>query len=104
MTKMPKAEWEILNIDFYGPLPTGKYLLVVLDGYLRFPEVDIVNCTKASLVIPKLDQIFAVHDIPVIVRSHNGPPFNEEDYSRYLRALEIKTKRAMPSCPKEMQL
>ena len=99
MTQMPKSQWEVLNIDFYGPLPTGEYLLVVIDRYSRFPEVVIVSSTKASVVIPKLDRIFAVHGIPAIVRSDNGPPFNGEDYSRYLQALGVKVEWSTPKWP-----
>ena len=73
MTQMPKSQWEVLNIDFYGPLPTGEYLLVVIDRYSRFPEVEIVSSTKAPVIIPRLDKIFAVHGIPAILRSDNGP-------------------------------
>ena len=91
MTHMTQSLWEVLNIDFYGSLPTGEYLLVVINRYSRFPEVEIVSSTKASVLIPKLDKIFAVHGIPAIVRSDNGPPFNGEDYSRYL-ALGVKFK------------
>ena len=96
---MPKSQWEVLNIDFYGPLLTGEYLLVVIDRYSRFPEVEIVSCTKASVVIPKLDRIFAVHGVPAIVRSDNGPPFNGEDYSRYLQALGVKVEWSTPKWP-----
>ena len=92
MTQMPQSLWEVLNIVFYGPLPTGEYLLVVIDRYSRFPEVEIVSSTKASVVIPKLDRKFAVHGIPAIVRSDNGPPFNREDYFRYLQALGGKSQ------------
>ncbi len=99
VTKMPQSQWEVLNIDFYGPLPTGEYLLVVIDRYSRFPEVEIVNSTKASVIIPKLDKIFAVHGIPAIARSDNGPPFNGEDYSRYLQALGIKVEWSTPKWP-----
>ena len=53
-TKMPEGPWEVVHTDFYGPLPTGEYLLVVIDIYSRFPEVEIVRSTKASTVIPKL--------------------------------------------------
>ena len=38
--------WESVAIDFYGPIPqTGEYLLVVVDTYSKFPEVEIVNST-----------------------------------------------------------
>ena len=99
MTQMPTSQWKVLNIDFYGPLPTGEYLLVVINRYSRFPEVEIVSSTKASVVIPKLDRLFAVHGIPAIVRSDNGPPFNGEDYSRYLQALGVKVEWSTPKWP-----
>ena len=58
---MPKSPWEKLHIDFSGPLPSGEYLLVVVDRYSRFPEVEIVRRTKAEIVIPKLDKISRYH-------------------------------------------
>ena len=57
-TKLPLAPWTEVSVDFCGPLPTGEYLLVVIDDYSRFPEVEIVNSTSAKTVIPKLDRIF----------------------------------------------
>ena len=71
-------------------MPTGPSEIV--DRYSRFPEVEIVKSTKASVVIPKLDKIFATHGIPSTVKTDNGPPFNGEEYSRYLAALGITPK------------
>jgi transposase InsO family protein len=99
MTEMPKGPWERVHLDFYGPLPTGEYLLVVIDRYSRYPEVEIVRATKASTVIPKLDKIFATHGIPRIVKSDNGPPFNGEEYRRYLETLGIKPEFSTPYWP-----
>ena len=99
MTQMPKSQWEVLNIDFYGPLPTGKYLLVVIDRYSRFSGVEIVSSTKAPVIISRLDKIFAVHGIPAILRSDNGPPFNGEEYSRYLQTIGIKAEWSTPKWP-----
>ena len=99
MTDMPTGPWEIVHLDFYGPLPSGDYLLVVIDRYSRFPEVEIVQSTKASAVIPKLDKIFATHGIPSTVKTDNGPPFNGEEYSRYLTALGITPKFSTPLWP-----
>ncbi len=72
-TCMPKHPWTTLHVDFYGPLPTKEYLLVVIVRYSRFPEVEVVYSTRASAVIPKLDKIFAVHGIPKVIISDNGP-------------------------------
>ncbi|CAB3986493.1 Transposon Ty3-I Gag-Pol poly [Paramuricea clavata] len=57
--------WTSVAIDFYGPVHrTGQYLLVVIDTYSKFPEVEIVNATEAKTFIPKLDTIFARYGIP----------------------------------------
>ena len=90
MTEMPQGPWKKLHVDFYRPLPSGEYLLVVVDRYSRYPEVEIVRSTKASTVIPKLDKIFATHGIPETLTSDICPPFNGEEYQRYLTALGIK--------------
>ena len=31
MTPLPETPWRELSTDFYGPLPTGEYLLVIID-------------------------------------------------------------------------
>eukprot|EP00794_Sanderia_malayensis_P005113 gene5112-biopygen4171 len=96
---MPKGPWEKIHIDFYGPLPSGDYLLVVIDRYSRFPEVEIVQSTKASVVIPKLDKIFSVHGLPDTVKTDNGPPFSGHDFHRYLSTLGIKHELSTPCWP-----
>ncbi|CAB4032131.1 Retrovirus-related Pol poly from transposon, partial [Paramuricea clavata] len=77
MTEMPELPWRTVHIDFYGPLPSSEYLLVAVDRYSRFPEVEIVHSTRASTVIPKLDKMFSVHGIPDTIISDNGPLLTE---------------------------
>ena len=96
---MPDGPWQTVHVDFYGPLPTGEYLLVVVDGYSRFSELEIVHSTRGFTVIPKLDKIFAVHGIPTLLKSDNGSPFNGEKYQRYLAALGIKAIFSTPKWP-----
>ena len=33
MREMPKKPWRTVHIDIHGPIPTGEYLLVVIDRY-----------------------------------------------------------------------
>lgn len=51
----------------------GHYVLVVIDDYARFPEIEIVHSTSAKAVIPKLDCIFASYGVPQVVKSENAP-------------------------------
>ncbi|XP_033126935.1 uncharacterized protein K02A2.6-like, partial [Anneissia japonica] len=99
MSSMPDGPWQRLHIDFCGPLPTGEYLLVVIDRYSRYPEVEIVKSTNIQSVIPKLDRIFATHGIPLQVITDNGPPFNGSDFSKYMQLLGIKFTPCTPKWP-----
>ena len=58
MSPLPPDPWNTVHMDFGGPFPSGEYLLVVIDAYSRFPEVEIVR-TSAACIIPKLDRIFS---------------------------------------------
>lgn len=41
---LPCKPWVDLAIDFLGPLPSGVYLLVVIDYYSRYKEVEVICC------------------------------------------------------------
>ena len=87
ITRTATEPWQSLAIDFYAPIPnSGQYLLVVTDTYSKFPEVEIVTSTSAKACIPKLDCIFATHGIPKKIKTDNGPPFNGNDFKRYMAA------------------
>ncbi len=83
-------------IDFYGPLPSGEYLHVLIDRYSRFLEVEIVKSTKASVIIPKLDRIFSVRGIPEIIKTDNRLTFQGEEFCKYCNALGIKHELITP--------
>ncbi|CAB3998121.1 uncharacterized protein K02A2.6-like, partial [Paramuricea clavata] len=99
MTTLPPQPWHTVNIDFCGPFLGGSYLLVIIDAYSRFPEVEIVSSTSAKSTILKLERIFATHDIPKVLKSDNGPPFQSHEFSLYLKELGIKHKPSSPLWP-----
>ena len=89
MTPILDGPWQKVHADFYGPHPTGKYLLVLIDRYSQNPEFQVVRSTKASVIIPKFNKIFATHGIPLFITTDDGPHFNSKAYRRYLRTLGI---------------
>ena len=34
--------WQIIHADFYGPLPTRQYIIVLIGKYSRYPETKII--------------------------------------------------------------
>ena len=45
ITPTDNIPWYHVGIDFLGPIPDSQYLLVVIDKYTKFPEVEIVHST-----------------------------------------------------------
>ena len=84
-TQLPEEPWISVSVDFAGPFPSGDYLLVVIDDYSRFPEVEIVSSTSSRAILPELDQIFSRQGIPSVVRTDNGPPFNGHEFKNYAK-------------------
>ena len=100
MSPLPDGPWQEISIDFCGPFPTGEYLLVAVDDYSRFTEVEIMHSTSTQTVIPRLDAMIARHGIPVKARTDNGPPFNGELFDRWCRAIGMIHRKITPLWPK----
>ncbi|XP_014678409.1 PREDICTED: uncharacterized protein K02A2.6-like [Priapulus caudatus] len=88
--------WKEVAVDFAGPFPTGEYLLVVVDEYSRFPEVELVTSTSSKATIAKLDSIFARQGIPDTVKTDNGPPFNGAEFLSFAEELGFHHRRITP--------
>ena len=81
--QLPNGPWESLAVDYHGPLPSGDYVLVVIDEYSRFAEIDFTKSTSANATIPKLDRMYSSYGIPYQLKSDNGAPFNLKAFSDY---------------------
>jgi len=99
MTNLPSEPWKDVSVDMTGPFPSGDYMIVVIDDYSRYPEVEIVQSTSARAVIPKLDAIFARHGIPQNVKTDNGSPFNSKDFKDFAEYLGFHHRRVTPLWP-----
>ena len=77
----------------------GHYVLVVIDGYSRFPEVGIVRSASVKAVLPKLDRVFAAYGVPQVVKSDNGSPFNGHEFAQLAEYLGFEHRRVTPLWP-----
>ena len=82
-----------------GPFPSGESVVVVIDAYFRFPEVDILKSTTAPSIINKLDRIFSTHRFPDSVTSDNGPQFACHEMEDYFSQRGIKHHHVSPLWP-----
>ena len=82
------------------PFPTGELLLVAIDAYSRFPEVEILTSTSTSATIPRLHRIFATRGIPRVIRFDNGPPFHSSDFTKFLQEHGITHIPITPLWPR----
>ena len=96
MSELPSRKWSHLCADFYGPLPSSDYLLVILDEYSRFPEVEIIRSLSVQIVILVLDKIFSSRGIPDKLKTDNGTPFQSSDFRCFAKDLGFHHQRITP--------
>ena len=99
-TTMPTKPWRDLAVDLMGPLPTGESLLVTVDYYSRWIEVDVVRNTTSSAIIRCLENHFTRHGIPETLRTDNGSNLVSHEMEEFLDELGIKHKKTIPLWPR----
>ena len=100
MSQMPDSPWQNLSMDFCGPLPTGEYLLVIIDEHSRYPVVEIVRSVSAHTVIPVVDKVLSIFGRPDVIKTDNGSPFNSVAFQRYAENSGFKHRRMTPLWPR----
>lgn len=82
-TTLPDGPWQDLAVDLMGPLPSGHSLLVIVDYYSRFYEIEVMQSTTTEKVIDRLADTFCRHGLPVTIKSDNGPQFKSIEFKEY---------------------
>ncbi|XP_062539057.1 uncharacterized protein K02A2.6-like [Armigeres subalbatus] len=96
---MPEKPWTDVAIDFLGPLPSGDYLLVLVDYFSRFTEVIVMRQITAELTINALFETFSRYGIPETLRSDNGPQFISEQFKTFCEEYGICHQKTTPYWP-----
>ena len=84
ITRMPERPWQDLALDLLGPMPTGEHLLVLVDYFSRWVEVDIIKSTTSETIIKCLDKQFSRYGVPSTLRTDNRPNLVSAEMEEYL--------------------
>jgi hypothetical protein len=90
--------WERIHIDHAGPV-NGECYLIIVDSYSKWLEVERVSSMDARTTCKVLRKLFAVHGLPRVVVSDNGPGFASEDFNAFLKANGVKHLYSAPYHP-----
>ena len=63
MSTLPEAPWTKISVDFFGPVPTGETLLVIIDLYTQFPFIYLMKSTSCDREVEKFEHLFSILDI-----------------------------------------
>lgn len=99
--KLPEAPWLDVAIDFLGPLPSGDYLLVIIDYFSRYKEVEILRKITAQETAERLDRIFVRLGYPKTITLDNGRQFVSREFEEFCNHRGIVLNRTTPYWPQE---
>ena len=99
-TQLPSGPWMDIAADLLGPLPSGEYLLVVVDYYSRYFEVDILTSIRSSNIINCLENMFVRYGVPEPLTTDNGPQFADRGFNQFLEAYGITHRTTPPMWPR----
>lgn len=100
-TELPNAPWEHVAMDFLGPLPSGDNLLVVVDYFSRFIEVEIMKKIDSAETINRLRPMFSRFGYPFSITADNGRQFISEEFKAYCSENNIKLINTIPYWPQQ---
>lgn len=99
MSPLPEGPWLELSMDFFGPMRNGRYVMVLIADYSRYPVAKIISSTSAATVTRELDEIFSSMGIPDKLKSDNGPPFSSHEFAEFAKNQGFKHRKITPLWP-----
>ena len=96
---VPQHCWERVAVDLFGPMPSSHHVVVVQDLASRYPVAKLVSSTKATKVIPALQDIYDTIGNPEHQLSDNGPPFNSRAMQDFATMRGINLQKIPPLHP-----
>ncbi len=100
----PKGPWELLQLDFIGPLPSAKggyrYCLVIIDKFSKWVEAIPTRNNSANTVARVgAKQILPLWGAPIQIESDQGTHFTGQVMKQICQMLNIKQRFHIPYRP-----
>ncbi len=97
----PKGPWELLQLDFIGPLPSAKggyrYCLVIIDKFSKWVEAIPTRNNSANTVARVVaNQILPLWGAPIQIESDQGTHFTGQVMKQICQMLNIKQRFHIP--------
>ncbi|EGT45549.1 hypothetical protein CAEBREN_25839 [Caenorhabditis brenneri] len=92
------APWQRVHVDYAGPL-NGKYYLVMVDSYSKWPEVHMTSSISTSATVKLFQQTFSQFGVPETLVTDNGPQFTSNAFNNFCVAQGITHVRSPPYHP-----
>jgi transposase InsO family protein len=94
---LPKGPGELMALDLYGPLPTGrggvKYILVCLDVFSKHVKLYPLKSATTKSCLTKLKSHYFLNvTLPQTILSDNGSQFSSPSWRKSLSDLNIAVK------------
>ena len=86
-------------VDTLGPLPSGEYLLVIIDDYSRFPVVEVLQNLTCDIIIKKMHYVFCTYGLPEQMKTDNARYFIAQEMKTYLNQHGIDHVKITPYHP-----
>lgn len=96
---LPDKPWVDIAIDFLGPMPTGEYILVIIDYFSRYISLEVMTHITAKETIKRLDKIFGLWGLPRTITLDNAKQFVSVDFEQYCRTKRIHLNHTSPYWP-----
>jgi len=95
LNSIPKSDkpFEIVHIDHYGPVDSGrtyKYILVVIDAFTKFVRLYPAKTTKSTEVIAALKDYFRAYSKPKSIISDRGTCFTSQEFKDFLGTKNVR--------------
>lgn len=97
----PSGAWQHVAINFLGPLPSGHNLLVIVDYYSRYTEIEIMTKIDSTETIKRLQTIFARFGLPLSITADNGRKFVSGEFRDYCETHNIILNSTTPYWPQQ---